>query len=669
MKIKRLSKNSFVGPKICLGLLGVCALAMLFPISSSPEAALANTRSVDPNDEGHIALNLKGQADQVTTATADEVSYRTNEFDVIYSQTSKYLIQVNSMNGYGSSLFGQANPTAEIKGVGENKTPSQFGNNTWGYAVGNKGATDYQNFSYNTVPEYNTQTVATKTVDIPEDQISDTEQTDTYTLAFAAKIGSDSPADHYVSKVYLSVVRTPGRTYTVTYNGNKPAGATGDITGLTVTSQKFVDTGKPGATYSLSDEQLKLRKYKFLGWTTNQAKSIFAKGQQVAANEAVQYPAGSNIDIANMGADQTDIQLYAVWLEGGSLLDIDTMQEMTAEVCNSEDTTVGQTKRLRDTRDGNYYWVAKLKDGNCWMTQNLDYNVPQTLLAADTNVASDVTLPNITAINNSTSNGVAAWPMTTTSGQQNTGYNILAYYDPGKMLKKDPATTNYCDNPSSNKLTDSACTSKGWLDVSGSNYTPKTEAPQSDSASNTSATNNVLNGTTYDAHYLSGNYYSWALATANSNWNASAQGQQASGSICPKGWKLPTAGEKLSQYPTLSAGSLNSYNDDVSGSFANLFKKYGLATAFNSGNVSAGSYNVYDAPLYYLRSGMINRASSSNQYGYINNAGSNGYYWSSVVNDANNAYNFRFNTDTTFNPSNTNNRYNGMPIRCVPFQS
>ena len=33
---------------------------------------------------------------------------------------------------------------------------------------------------------------------------------------------------------------------------------------------------------------------------------------------------------------------------------------------------IGDAKQLIDVRDGKKYWIARLVDGNCWMTQNLD---------------------------------------------------------------------------------------------------------------------------------------------------------------------------------------------------------------------------------------------------------------------------------------------------------
>ncbi|MBR2710499.1 hypothetical protein IKF02_02625 [Candidatus Saccharibacteria bacterium] len=50
--------------------------------------------------------------------------------------------------------------------------------------------------------------------------------------------------------------------------------------------------------------------------------------------------------------------------------------------------------------------------------------------------------------------------------------------------------------------------------------------------------------------------------------------------------------------------------------------------------------------------------------GSLNNAGYNGNYWSSTVNNANNAYNLNFRSDNV-NPANNNNRNNGRSVRCV----
>ena len=73
-----------------------------------------------------------------------------------------------------------------------------------------------------------------------------------------------------------------------------------------------------------------------------------------------------------------------------SLDNIANMQDMTPEVCAN--TKEHQVATLKDARDGNTYTVAKLRDGKCWMTQNLRI-INKTLTPADSDVVSNYTIP------------------------------------------------------------------------------------------------------------------------------------------------------------------------------------------------------------------------------------------------------------------------------------
>ncbi len=84
-----------------------------------------------------------------------------------------------------------------------------------------------------------------------------------------------------------------------------------------------------------------------------------------------------------------------------TLNDLVYMQDMTPEICAA--TAEHTTKELIDARDDGSgitkkYWVTKLKDGHCWMTQNLAYDFKQgtVLTSADSDVKSDWTVPNNT---------------------------------------------------------------------------------------------------------------------------------------------------------------------------------------------------------------------------------------------------------------------------------
>ena len=76
---------------------------------------------------------------------------------------------------------------------------------------------------------------------------------------------------------------------------------------------------------------------------------------------------------------------------------IQTMQEMTSTIC--ADAAENDTAQLTDTRDGKKYWVTKLADGNCWMTQNLrlssttESGGSRVLTSADSNVTQNWSFP------------------------------------------------------------------------------------------------------------------------------------------------------------------------------------------------------------------------------------------------------------------------------------
>ena len=163
---------------------------------------------------------------------------------------------------------------------------------------------------------------------------------------------------------------------------------------------------------------------------------------------------------------------------------IDYMQEIDEDIIDS--MVVGTQYQLEDKRDDKKYYVAKLDDGNVWMTQNLDFalSAEGTELNPDT---SDVTATKTLTVSTNTE----------TWGQDAT----LAYYkDAGNLYRPNGLDA----------VADSSAL-----------------APNSD-----------------DQHYQLGSYYSWNAATAGSGASIET-GAAATESICPSGWKLPTATEEF----------------------------------------------------------------------------------------------------------------------------
>ncbi len=301
--------------------------------------------------------------------------------------------------------------------------------------------------------------------------------------------------------------------YSVTYNTNN---STGGVTPATQTAESN------SGTYTFvapMGEDLAKTGYGFAGWSEN------------ANATTVQYKPGSTITLST--ASPTKV-LYAVWQP--SIKNATFMIDLTPAGCKASAT--GEAKQLKDTRDNKTYWTTKLNDGNCWMTQNLDYDDPGTPAANRFTKAT----------------GVSGWTSTDAS--------YRAYYDSG----------------------------------------------------------NTMNG----------NHYSWAAATNNTG-NSISSGN-ASGSICPEGWELPTS------------------NNTNSGSFGALTASYGITSN------ATGSTTLRSAPLNFVYGGLV-------YSGSLQDTGT-GYYWSSTAQSGANAYYLVF-TSSTVDPSRNTNRYRGYFVRCL----
>ena len=177
------------------------------------------------------------------------------------------------------------------------------------------------------------------------------------------------------------------------------------------------------------------------------------------------------------------------------------MQDMTSDICNSV-TGDGESTatQLVDTRDNKLYYVTKLADGHCWMTQNLDFDI-------NSNTILNSTTTDLNAIYNSSTGQYAEY---------DTGYtesNDIIYWAPAVTAK----TINF-----------EGTTVTGWQN---SNTTPY-------SANKTDSTET--------GHALLGNYYNWTATIASNNSSSLTQdtinniANNPKNSICPKGWRLPT---------------------------------------------------------------------------------------------------------------------------------
>ena len=248
------------------------------------------------------------------------------------------------------------------------------------------------------------------------------------------------------------------------------------------------------------------------------------------------------------------------------------------------DIAIGTTGTLTDARDSKSYTVAKLDDGNWWMTTNLD-------LAGGTEIES------------TKSDVPANYTLDTSAGFQ-----------------------------SGNRLPASSTT-----------FSDDTQAYVNNSNSTTCGDNSPCYS-----------YYSWIAATAGSGSSASPDdGGRAAYSICPKGWKLPSA--------TTEGVGRDTNNGYTGGDFYKLAIQYGMAT----GNYYESPDN---APTFYSQAGpgtTPNFLLAGDYYsGSFGNGDFLGSYWSSSSRSSTNAYYLFFDSSFVYSPDSTV-RNSGFPVRCL----
>lgn len=359
-------------------------------------------------------------------------------------------------------------------------------------------------------------------------------------------------------------------------------------------------------------------------------------------------------------ANSVVISVVANPLTVTSLNQLIYMQDITSDICAN--TAIGTNKQLIDTRDGQSYWVTKLEDQNCWMTQNLALNLStnKTLTPADSDVSSNYTPT-------SNTNDLAL------TGSLVSGSSLSSQYswNMGKIALALPLYGRGCSvygetkDLHSAKTTDNlgaVCGNVGFVDVSGQDWTPTYQA-QAGIYNNQEhplvAVDQV--GKSYDAHYLIGNYYQYNTATAGTGAALTTTSAGATSSICPKGWMLPTATAGNGFLPLYTPGSfyglLYSYGYPESSNYSVDVNNRADTGILNRG-VNAES-NIAAHPIALVRSGFMSLGS-----GYLYAAGGHGTLWSQNTQNQSEA-NANYITDALVYPTYNYFKSNGYPVRCL----
>ncbi|MBR3229075.1 InlB B-repeat-containing protein [Candidatus Saccharibacteria bacterium] len=245
----------------------------------------------------------------------------------------------------------------------------------------------------------------------------------------------------------IRCIASDPETFTLTYNANGGSG--------TPSSQSTTANGL--ATFTVSNTTPTRSGYTFAGW-------IDEKG-----NEA--QPGGT------FRTKDTNAVLYARWTNnscnpsattigtGNSSTDAVCLQDVKLSMKSSLPTATSTTGtyNLIDARDGQSYTVAKLPDGNLWLTKNLNYgSSSDTLLTSyDTDLPSNTTFMS-PASTSTFSTGVDYY---TTPQIQSNVTTYGGYYSYAAAIA---STTAY--STANQNITTSICP-KGWDLPTSASYT------------------------------------------------------------------------------------------------------------------------------------------------------------------------------------------------------
>lgn len=266
------------------------------------------------------------------------------------------------------------------------------------------------------------------------------------------------------------------------------------------------------------------------------------------------------------------------------------MDTFTSIDCGS--LSVGDIVSLTDERNGQTYRIKKMQDEKCWMVDNMKYK------------GEGITISNI-------GDGTEGITLNDTDGRYNTvdGTDSEAASGTGtnwdKAFYNNPMVASYC-----------------YGDSIQSSYTK--------------------------CGYL----YNWYAATAGSGtYSVDTQGTNIADSICPTGWRLPSATSDDTS-PTASGTSFVAADLAV------------LNASMNAGSLTPGSTTSnYYAGWQFTGawSGVFSGAWDSG-FGYL---GSYGHYWSSTANSSTSARYLNFSNSFIDSGNGRNGKYSGRATRCV----
>lgn len=317
----------------------------------------------------------------------------------------------------------------------------------------------------------------------------------TANTAKVAKVAYDGTitfSDDPVTSGYsIRCIANATNHFTLTFDANGGTGAPTNYDSINWESTIDYELSSNNPTYTGKE---------FMGWATTNDASM---------------PLYMEDDTISLYPD-TPVTLYAVWHEpcnaAATIISAAVcLQDVNNDVKASMVT--GTQYQLRDHRDDKIYWIAKLADGNVWMTQNLDFELAEnTKLYAAT---SDVTETREFEVDNNSdirfTKGAAVYYLDGTTASDTIVNPSDTHYADGSLYSWKAAAANV--DPVVDVATETICP-KGWTLPSNSNFEDVLDSYLITDGQHYNVTNNASIAENNDLFYLDTNLDIAALRAA-----------------------------------------------------------------------------------------------------------------------------------------------------------
>ena len=294
-----------------------------------------------------------------------------------------YTLSIAAPSGSGADydkLINGSDNTAKLNSISSATTEEQFKalNNTsyngkWGYLPSKYHSQDNSDF----LP------APTTAGDILDQTSIANSTANTYSLAIGARVDSSIKTGAYSNSFVVKLVGN-AIPYTMTFIDTTVSNMPIDI-----------DTTSMTETVTLPSNTPAKNGYTFLGWCTV-APTNNTNGTDTCSGTTYQP---SDAVTINQQSATNNFTFYAMWDNNYSITKLTYLQDfnyMSTEKKGKIALSMEEehTYTLRDSRDNQEYTIAKLKDGNIWMTKNLNIAGGTAISCTTSDCVTGYTIPN-----------------------------------------------------------------------------------------------------------------------------------------------------------------------------------------------------------------------------------------------------------------------------------